>query len=125
MPQSLAQAARQRAREQVEKADATEGYRDHQQLGHGGLGCEARMRGASKWGGGGGPLWPGANPLCPPVGEPFSAPGRLECEKIGWYLRLLSVGAQVSGSGDSWQGWGICWQLPEHGAELVGQVVVS
>ena len=49
---------------------------------------------ASKWGGGGGPLWPGANPLCPPVGEPFSAPGRSECGKIGWYLRLLGHRSQ-------------------------------
>lgn len=58
-----------------------------------------------RWGGGG-PLWPGANPLCPPAEEPFSAPGGSECGKTAWYLRLLSVGAQVSGSGDGWQGWG-------------------
>lgn len=45
VPQSLAQAARQRAGEQVEEADATEGYRDHQQLGHGGLGCVCCLSG--------------------------------------------------------------------------------
>lgn len=61
---------------------------------------------ASKWGGGG-PLWPGANPLCPPVGEPFSArPGARNVWE-DWLVPacLLSVGAQVSGSGDNWQGW--------------------
>lgn len=30
---------------------------------------------ASKWGGGGPPLWPGANPLCPLVGEALLCPG--------------------------------------------------
>ena len=39
------------------------------------------------------------------LGSPSLPPGRSECGKIGWYLRLLSVGAQVSGSGDSWQSW--------------------
>lgn len=59
---------------------------------------------ASKWGGGG-PFWPGANPLCPPVREALLCPGvRNVGRLVGTCVCCLS-GAQVSGSGDNWQGW--------------------
>lgn len=63
-------------------------------------------------------------PFAHQLRSPSLPRGGSECGKIAWYLRLLSVGARVSGSGDSWQGWDLL-QFPEHAAELVDRVVVS
>lgn len=62
---------------------------------------------ASKWGGGG-PLWPGANPLCPPVGEPFSARGLGMCGKIGWYPRVSCLSGRRSQDLETTGKAGIC-----------------
>lgn len=78
---------------------------------------------ASKWGGGG-QLWPGANPLCPPVKGALLCPGvRNVGRLVGTCVCCLSGhrSQDLETAGKTW----ICWQFPEHTAELVGQVVVS
>lgn len=78
---------------------------------------------ASKWGGGG-QLWPGANPLCPPVKGALLCPGvRNVVRLVGTCVCCLSGhrSQDLETAGKTW----ICWQFPEHTAELVGQVVVS
>lgn len=79
---------------------------------------------AGKWGGGR-QLWPGANPLYPPVRGSFSVEGwGAFGTREDWYLRLLSVGAQVLDL-ETAGGAGVCCEFPEHSVGLVGQVLVS
>lgn len=62
---------------------------------------------AGKWGGGG-QLWPGANPLYPPVEESFSVGGLGSVREVG---RLVPESVVCRGTGlgsrDRRQGWGL------------------